>query len=96
MFALLVTFDVAEEHAAAFRAEALAHASRCLEQEAGCLSFEVLRAHDNPARFLFYEVYADRTAFEEEHNKTPYLAAFRERVTPWIRGSERSHWVNSE
>lgn len=95
MFALIVTFDVAEEHAAAFRAEALAHAARCLEQEAGCQAFEVLQAEDNPARFLFYEVYADKKAFEEEHNKTPYLAAFRERVTPWVRGSERGCWVRS-
>lgn len=95
MITLIVTFDVDEAQVEAFRRESLAHAARCLDLEKGCLSFEVLRAKDKPARFLFYEVYADRAAFEDVHNKAPYLAAFREKVGPWIKGSDRACWLNA-
>lgn len=76
-FVVLPEFHVAPEKLTAFLAAARADAEASLANEPGCLQFDVVvQQGDGPAKVLFYEVYADRTAFDA-HLLTPHLAAFR-------------------
>lgn len=40
--------------------------------EPGCLRFDVMQAHEDPNKFIFYELYADAAALDH-HNAQPYL-----------------------
>src|SRR4051794_5164241 len=46
--------------------------------EPGCTVYRPHRSTRDPDVFVFYEVYADETAFDA-HRNAPHLAAFRER-----------------
>lgn len=46
----------------------MAHRARCLADEPGTLQFEVLLPHEDAARVLIYEVYADDAAFAAHWN----------------------------
>ena len=46
--------------------------------EPGCVVYRVHRSTTDPELFLFYETYADESAFDV-HRKAPHLAAFRQR-----------------
>jgi quinol monooxygenase YgiN len=77
-FVVLPSFEVEEANLDAFLAAARADAAQSLANEAGCLQFDVFvdrAAH--PTRVMFFEVYADRAAFDA-HLETPHLAAFRD------------------
>lgn len=77
-FVVLPEFHVAPEKLSAFLAAARADAAASLADEPGCLQFDVIvAAEEAPAKVLFYEVYADRAAFDA-HLQTPHLAAFRQ------------------
>eukprot|EP00588_Corethron_pennatum_P000904 CAMPEP_0194283162 /NCGR_PEP_ID=MMETSP0169-20130528/24772_1 /TAXON_ID=218684 /ORGANISM="Corethron pennatum, Strain L29A3" /LENGTH=152 /DNA_ID=CAMNT_0039028701 /DNA_START=75 /DNA_END=533 /DNA_ORIENTATION=- len=41
--------------------------------EPGCLRFDVLRSHDDPHKFFFYEMYKDTDAVQF-HKKQPHFA----------------------
>ena len=78
-----VLIVVARLRAANGKAEALAallseQAAVVRSAEPGCLVYRVHRSTDDPALFLFYEMYADHAAFEL-HRNAPHLAAFRRR-----------------
>ncbi|MDX7949792.1 putative quinol monooxygenase [Lichenihabitans sp. Uapishka_5] len=45
--------------------------------EAGCLTYELHRSHDQPNLFMFTESWASRSAWEA-HMKAPHLVAFGE------------------
>ena len=76
-YVVLPSFEVEDHHLDAFLSVAQADASASLESEPGCLQFDVaVDRASRPARVVFYEVYADRAAFER-HLETPHLAAFR-------------------
>ena len=67
-------------------------AAASLANEKGCLRFEIFRHPQESHRYYFHEVYADKAAVEEIHDKTPYLAAFRAACAPLVRGRERTEW----
>src|SRR4030095_5709352 len=60
---------------AAFLVEQAAAVKRA---EPGCLVYRAHRSANDPELFLFYEVYADRAAFDV-HRKAPHLAKYRKR-----------------
>lgn len=77
-FVVLPEFHVAPEKLTAFLAAARADAEASVADEPGCLQFDVVVASgEGPVKVLFYEVYADRAAFDA-HLQTPHLAAFRQ------------------
>lgn len=80
-FVVLPQFSVPEATLDAFLDAARADAERSVADEPGCLQFDVFVDRDAaPARVMFYEVYADRAAFDA-HLETPHLAAFRQALT---------------
>lgn len=46
--------------------------------EPGCLLYKLHRSAKDPDAFLFYEIYADKAAFDA-HRASPHLAAYRKR-----------------
>lgn len=85
-FVVLPSFEVGEANLDAFLAAARADAELSLANEPGCLQFDVFLDRDaDPVRVMFYEVYADRAAFEA-HLEMPHLAAFRDSLHLCLEG----------
>ena len=60
------------------------HASKTLENEEGCIQFEVCDPVEGGNRVFLYEMYADDAAFEV-HKGSPTLARTRERYADIVR-----------
>ncbi len=73
MLAIIVHFEAKPDQIDAFKREIIAHATRCIEREPGCLQFDVVQDPKNPAHFAVYEVYKDQAAVDA-HRATPYMA----------------------
>ena len=54
----------------------LANAGASVRDEPGCVTFDVLKARDEPDSFLLYEIYDSQAAFED-HLQTPHFKACR-------------------
>ncbi|WP_246541669.1 putative quinol monooxygenase [Collimonas antrihumi] len=74
-FVVIAEFEVKSACVADFLALAHDDARHSVADEAGCRQFDVVCFPDS-TRVLFYEVYADRAAFDA-HLQTPHLARFK-------------------
>ncbi len=84
-FALIVSFEVVEGAAAAFRPLVEANAADTVRLEPGCLRFDVLAPGDTePPQVVLYEVYIDRAAFDR-HLATPHYLEFDRRTRAMVR-----------
>ena len=63
------------------------HASKTLENEEGCLQFEVCAPVESGNRVFLYEMYADDAAFEV-HKGSPTLARTRERYADIVESRD--------
>jgi quinol monooxygenase YgiN len=76
MFALVVRFDLKDQSAASqFDALVERTAAGIVEHEPGTLVYSTHPVVDEPLARVFYEVYADRTAFEA-HEAQPHVKEF--------------------
>ena len=75
---LVVDFTVKSGTKSQFLDIITEHASKTLENEEGCLQFEVCDPVEGENRVFLYEMYADDAAFEV-HKASPTLARTRER-----------------
>lgn len=75
LYVILVEFDLKEGARDAFLPLVLENAARSLEDEPGCLVFDVLSVANDPDRIVLYEVYRDKEAFGE-HLKAPHFFTF--------------------
>lgn len=76
-----VTIQVKQEAVEQFR-EALIRNAIASRREPLCHRFDIA-CDDSGAKFLLYEVYADRDAFKA-HLQTPHFAEFSEATESWI------------
>jgi (4S)-4-hydroxy-5-phosphonooxypentane-2,3-dione isomerase len=74
------------------RVEAFIDATRANHEasirEPGNLRFDVLRAADDPTRFVLYEAYVDAAA-AAAHKDTPHYLEWRETVADWMAEPRR-------
>lgn len=63
------------------------NAAASVRDEAGCLTFDVLRDRSDADLVWLYEVYVDEAAFEA-HMRTPHFLASRPLVEPLIESQE--------
>ena len=75
MYFVCVRLEIRPDKLDAFRELVLDDAVNT-RKEPGCLRFDVLRSHDNPALFRLHEVYRDEAAFKA-HQQTPHFARWR-------------------
>ncbi len=86
---VIVEFETLEGAEPEFTRIISDHARRTLDEEDGCLRFEVVKPVDKdgaqlPNRLVVNELYADQAALEA-HNLTPRLASLRERIGPLLK-----------
>ena len=78
MLILIVNIHVKADRVEAFR-EASVENARASRQEPGVKYFDVLQQTDDPARFVFYEVYRDQAA-SAAHKEAPHYRAWLAKV----------------
>lgn len=82
-FAVCVEFTLRDEAVADFMPLIAANAQTSLDEELGCLRFDVLSDPARPTEVFLYELYESPGAFQR-HLKTPHFKAFDAAVTPMI------------
>ncbi len=60
-------------------------ASHSVQDEPGCLRFDVLADVDDPNRIFLYEVYWDREALEA-HRQAPHFLRWKHTTSNWFDG----------
>ena len=84
---LVVDFTVKPGMKAQFLGVIKEHASKTLENEEGCLQFEVCDPAEGENRVFLYEMYAGDAAFEA-HKASPTLARTRERYADIVESRD--------
>ena len=82
MRALVVTIQIKPGHKDAFMEAMLDDARGSVQNEAGCLRFDVVQDLEDPDRIHLYEVYRDDAAIEA-HRQAPHYLKWRETVKDW-------------
>lgn len=87
--AVIVEYEIEEGRAEEFRTLITDHARRTLEEEQGCLRFEVLEPVERgggaiPNRMMVYEIYASPLAFAQ-HGQNPRLERVRTAMAPLVK-----------
>jgi quinol monooxygenase YgiN len=82
MYVVAVTVFVKGEQVESF-IEASLHNARNTRKEPGNLRFDVLRAEDDPNRFLFYEAYMSKDDFVK-HQQTAHYLTWKSTVADWM------------
>jgi (4S)-4-hydroxy-5-phosphonooxypentane-2,3-dione isomerase len=73
-FAVIATYEIAPDQIEVFLSLLRAHRDRCLKDEPGTLSFEILRPEQS---LMLYEVYENEAALQA-HRNGPLVARFRD------------------
>jgi (4S)-4-hydroxy-5-phosphonooxypentane-2,3-dione isomerase len=82
MHILLVQVHVKPDHLDDFQLATVENASHSV-QEPGCARFDVIQQIDDPARFVFVEIYRDDQALAA-HRESPHYRAWVERVADML------------
>ena len=82
MFVVAVTVHVKPPFAGPF-IEAILDNARNTRREPGNVRFDVLRAEDDPNRFLLYEAYHTPDDFAK-HQQTEHYLRFKSAVADWM------------
>lgn len=82
MYVILAPIQIKPGYAEQFIEAVLLDAQGSVNNEPGCLRFDVIRDEEDPNRIYLYEVYKDKDAFEY-HKTTPHINKWRETVKDW-------------
>jgi len=82
MYVVAVTVFVKSEFTEAF-VEAVLDNARNTRKEPGNVRFDVLRAEEDPNRFLLYEVYRAKEDFAK-HQQTEHYLRWKNKVADWM------------
>lgn len=83
MIALTVTLQVREGALEPFLDAITTNAARSIADEPGCRQFDVVQGHDDPHRFVFYELYDDLDAVAA-HKAAPHFADWRAAADAYV------------
>ena len=85
MKALVVTIKIKEGYRDAFVDELLLDAQGSVENEPGCVMFNVVQDDNDPNCVHLYEVYKDSASIEA-HRQMPHYVKWRNIVSDWFDG----------
>ena len=85
--ALVVEFQIKPDRREDFLRLMREHAAGTLQDEAGCLQFDILLPQENGHRIFLYEVYRDDAAIQE-HRQSARLARTRDSYADMIEYDE--------
>lgn len=91
-YAIIVDFKLKANTRGLFRRLVDANAVASLGSEPGCRRFDVLEPKGEDDRVVLYEIYHDRSAFED-HLKTPHFAAFDTAVAELVASKSVSEFA---
>jgi len=91
-YAIIVDFRLKPNTRKLFRRLVDANAVTTLGSEPGCRRFDVLEPRGEDDRVVLYEIYRDRSAFED-HIKTPHFAAFDNAVAGLVASKSVSEYA---
>ena len=79
MFVIIAPIQIKEGHREAFIESMLDDARGSVENEPGCLRFDVIQDGADPNRIWLYEVYVDEAAFPRASESTAFhqMAGYR-------------------
>jgi quinol monooxygenase YgiN len=80
---LWVDLTVKPEHREEFLAAVWGDANGALDNEPGCLRFDVTVDAENPNHFMLFEVYRDASA-RQIHRAAPYLKPVAAGLDTWL------------
>ena len=83
MIALVVRIEIKPGYRRQFMESMLDDARHSIQDEPGCLRFDVLEDHEDSDRIFLYEVYEDNAALEA-HGQTPHFLRWKETVKDWF------------
>jgi len=63
------------------------------QREAGAKLFLISRAKDNPAQFLFYELFRDEAAFKAHQESAHFKTYIAEQALPLLSRRERAQYT---
>jgi autoinducer 2-degrading protein len=75
MHIVLVQVKVRAEMLGDFARVALENARESVLKDPGCIRFDISQVHDDPTRWVFYEVYVDRAA-HAAHRESAHFKAY--------------------
>jgi autoinducer 2-degrading protein len=90
MLALLVAIKIKAGYRDQFVEALMSDAKGSVNNEPGCLRFDVLQDGEDPNRIYLYEVYKDEKALEA-HRAAPHFTKWRETVKDWFDGEPMRH-----
>lgn len=90
MLLAAVTFEIAPDHAEAFRDRVRRQAADSLG-EPGCRRFDVWCDTDDCCRVFLFEIYDDRAAFDA-HLESRHFQDFDVEVAPWVEAKTVELW----
>ncbi len=82
MYVIIATIQIQADHKDAFIEAVVEDARSSVNNEPGCLRFDVIQDANDPNRIWLYEVYRDEAAFQA-HLQAPHLLKFRETTQDW-------------
>lgn len=81
MYTVFVRLEVYPEKFDEFVTGIKANAHATMNDEPGCIRFDVHQDLHTPTTFYFYEIYTDQQAFEIAHRQAPHYVRWREVLT---------------
>ena len=82
MYVIIAPIQIKEGHKKEFVDAMLDDARGSVNNEPGCLRFDVIQDAGNPNRIWLYEVYTDEAAFQA-HTEAPHFIKWRDTVVDW-------------
>ena len=86
MYVIIAPIQIKEGYKDRFIEEMIGDAKGSVEDEPGCLRFDVTQDAQDPNRIWLYEVYKNEAAFEE-HTKAPHFIKWRDATQDWREDS---------
>jgi quinol monooxygenase YgiN len=93
MFGVLVTINIKLGFKDRFMPAMLADAEGSVDNEPGCLRFDVLQDTEHSDRIYLMEEYADEAAFQV-HTQQPHFTKWQQTVKDWFDGEVQIHRVS--
>lgn len=90
-YAVVVEFDINQDKIQRFKHRVAQQAADSLNNEEGCLVFEVWASEDRPNQIYLYEIYADQNAFDL-HLQSAHFKEFDRDVADWVATKKVSTW----
>lgn len=94
MYGVVVTINIKPGFKERFMPSMLEDARGSVNNEPGCLRFDVLQDTEDPNRIYLMEEYMDEAAFET-HTKQPHFVKWQETTKDWFAGPIEIHRVSA-